>query len=275
MASDVKVRVLTGFIGGLALLGLILLGGSIGIFLFSTLLSLGMVFEFSSMIFSLPDRIEKQYLMLLIVWLVAIFNVLFPQTEFHLLVFSFLGLFTYFLFSAKRYLSGDPAFELHFRELMFSVFGLVYVGFIPIYFRKIYDLGNGVKWTVLFLLIVWAGDSIAYFAGRKFGKTKLYPLISPNKTIEGALGGLAGGVIVSVLFRLAFLRGSSWFEVVILAILVGMTAQVGDLCESFLKRAFAKKDSGSLLPGHGGLLDRFDGVVFGLPVMYACIRILS
>ena len=128
---------------------------------------------------------------------------------------------------------------------------------------------------MLFLFIVWAGDTGAYFAGKKFGKRKLYFAISPNKTIEGGIGGLAVSMFITLIFKLFFLQGMSWFLVFFVPLIVGITAQVGDLCESFLKRAFDKKDSGTILPGHGGFLDRFDGVVFSLPVMYACIRVLG
>jgi phosphatidate cytidylyltransferase len=158
---------------------------------------------------------------------------------------------------------------------MYSVFGIVYLVFVPLFLIRIYESLNGTEWVVLFFLIVWAGDSGAYFAGKKFGKRKLYPEVSPKKTIEGSIGGLLAGSVVAILFKLLFFHGMSWLSVVCLPIFVGVFAQIGDLCESLFKRAFDKKDSGSILPGHGGFLDRFDSVVFSLPVMYACIRIFS
>ena len=93
--------------------------------------------------------------------------------------------------------------------------------------------------------------------------------------MEGAAGGLAAALVVVFIYKLAFFRAMPWGAAFFIPLLVGAVSQVGDLCESFMKRAFDKKDSGSLLPGHGGFLDRFDGIVFSLPVMYASIRIFG
>jgi phosphatidate cytidylyltransferase len=158
---------------------------------------------------------------------------------------------------------------------MYSLFGLFYLGFLPTFFLKIHGSASGVHWTMVFLLINWASDTGAYFAGKKYGKTKLYPLISPKKTREGALGGLACAWVVIFIYKVLLFGAMGWGAVIIVPLLVGVASQVGDLCESFLKRAFDKKDSGSILPGHGGFLDRFDGVVFSLPIMYACTRVFS
>ena len=273
MTIELKKRILTGAFGAALLLGIIAYGGTLGILFLATLISFGMIFEFAEMTLSMSDRTEKRYLLLLLTWLVAILNFLIPHAEFSLLVFSFLSLFTYFLISAKNHGGIDQA--THFKELMFAFFGLIYLGFIPTYFSRIYEVPSGSRWLMLFLFIVWAGDTGAYFAGKKFGKRKLYFAISPNKTIEGGIGGLAVSMFITLIFKLFFLQGMSWFLVFFVPLIVGITAQVGDLCESFLKRAFDKKDSGTILPGHGGFLDRFDGVVFSLPVMYACIRVLG
>lgn len=272
-SSELSSRIRTGAVGGAFLVALIFFGGLFGIYLVTAVLALGMVHEFCEMTFNMQDRQEKRYLLLLLGWLVIALDLFAPRSEFALLIFCFLGLFAYFLFSAERH--ADERLGAHFRELMFAVFGLVYLVFIPLFLPRIREGASGLHWTVLFFLIVWAGDSGAYFAGMKYGKRKLYPKISPKKTVEGALGGLAAGLAVCVLYRLIFFKEMSFGAVVILPLLVGAVAQVGDLCESFLKRAFDRKDSGSVLPGHGGFLDRFDGVVFALPVMYAGIRIFG
>jgi phosphatidate cytidylyltransferase len=273
MSPELKKRVLTGVIGAAALVLLIVFGGRLGIFFLTTGLSLGMLYEFTDITFSMPDKIEKRYVLLSMTWFLALVNLLASQTEFQLLTLSFLSLFVYFLVTAQRY--EESQLLVHFKELMYSLFALFYLVFIPIYLQRIYDLSNGVEWTLVFLLIVWSGDSAAYFAGKKYGKKKLYPKISPKKTWEGAFGGLSAGLLVTLLFKLLFFRSMSWGAALVLPLIVGSVAQVGDFCESFFKRAFDVKDSGSILPGHGGFLDRFDGVVFSLPVMYACIRILG
>jgi len=196
-----------------------------------------------------------------------------PRSEYELLMIVFLGLFGYFLVTAERH-AGD-AFALHFKELLFSIFGLLYLGFLPLYLPLIRDSSGGIHWVMIFLLINWSGDIGAYFVGKKYGRNKLYPVISPKKTWEGSGGGLLSSVVVTILYKLIFFPQLSLVSAILVPLLVGPVAQIGDLCESFLKRAFHRKDSGTLLPGHGGMLDRFDGVVFSLPVMYACVRVFG
>lgn len=126
---------------------------------------------------------------------------------------------------------------------------------------------QGHVWLLVALMIVWAADSGAYFAGRKFGKTKLSPRISPNKTVEGLVGGVIAGMIVAL--AAAPLAGASMKElpyVAIVAIWTILFSVVGDLYESLLKRHVGAKDSSHLIPGHGGVLDRIDSVLAALPV---------
>lgn len=272
-ASELQKRVVIAIPGAALLVALIVFGGWVGICIITTVISIGMIYEFALMAFSLGDQIEKRYLLLCIAWLVGGSNAVFSGCEFELISFSFLGLSSYYLFSADKH-QGDH-FTTHFKELMYSFFGVSYLVFMPLFLTRLREGSNGVKWTILFLLIVWAGDVAAYFVGKKFGKTKLYAEISPKKTYEGATGGLAAGVIVAAGFKVLFFHSMTWVGVVFTPLIVGVFAQVGDLCESFLKRAYGKKDSGSILPGHGGFLDRFDGVVFSVPIMYVCIRIFS
>lgn len=126
---------------------------------------------------------------------------------------------------------------------------------------------NGHRWLLAALMIVWAADSGAYFAGRRFGKHKLAPRVSPNKTIEGLIGGLVAGVAVGVVFSLFAGATAAQLPVVALVALVAVLfSVVGDLFESLLKRHAGVKDSGHLIPGHGGVLDRIDGVLAALPV---------
>lgn len=273
MSTELHKRVVTGVVGGLALLLLIIFGGWLGVFFFTTILSLAMVFEFSEMALELQDRIEKRYALLCIAWFVGVVNLLLPQLEFELLVLSFVGLFGYFVLTAWRH--EDSAFLIHLKELTFSLFALMYLVFLPLFLPRIYETAHGLHWVLVFLFINWAGDTGAYFVGKKHGKKKLYPRISPKKTVEGALGGLASSFGIALVYKVLFFRSMPWLAVLFVPIIVGVVAQFGDLVESFVKRAFGRKDSGSLLPGHGGVWDRFDGVVFSLPVMYVCVRLFG
>ena len=126
---------------------------------------------------------------------------------------------------------------------------------------------NGHRWLLIAVAIVWAADSGAYFAGRHFGKRKLSPKISPNKTVEGLVGGLVCGLVVALAFApVAGARLSQLHLVALAAFAAVLFSVVGDLFESLLKRHVGAKDSGDLIPGHGGILDRIDGVVAALPV---------
>jgi len=266
-------RILTGVIGGFALLALLVFGRWVGVFVFTLGLSMGMIYEFSEITLTLPDRAEKRNVLLLMTWFIELINLIARRSEYSLLIVSFLVLFAYYLLTARRH--SQAQFPAHMRELMYSLFGLVYLCFIPLYFPLMYESAHGVEWIVLFLFLVFAGDTGAYFAGMRFGKHKLYPTISPKKTVEGAIGGIVSGVVITLFSKLVFFKSLHWSGILFFPIFVGSTAQIGDLCESFLKRSFERKDSGSILPGHGGFLDRFDGVVFSLPVMYACIQLFG
>jgi phosphatidate cytidylyltransferase len=129
------------------------------------------------------------------------------------------------------------------------------------------------------LLLTWASDIGAYFVGRAFGKRKLMPSVSPGKTVAGAVGGLLATMLVGWLYarfvltpstQLAFVRGG----ILVFAILVSIAAQIGDLAESLLKREAGVKDSSHIIPGHGGILDRFDSLLFVLPVAYVLFNTL-
>ena len=122
-------------------------------------------------------------------------------------------------------------------------------------------------------IMVFAGDTGAYFAGRAFGRHKLYELISPKKTVEGAVGGLAASVLGGWITQRLLLPHLGVGEALLLGAACGASGQVGDLAESLFKRATGTKDSGTLLPGHGGILDRIDGVLFAAPVLLAWLRL--
>lgn len=147
---------------------------------------------------------------------------------------------------------------------MIFLWGAVYVGWGLSFLLSLRDLSLGAIFVTF--LAVWAHDTLAYFVGRSLGKHKLAPRLSPNKTVEGAVGGVVGSAIVVIASQswLGLLPG----QAVLLGLLAGLSALLGDLTESALKRGFKVKDSGRLLPGHGGVLDRFDGVILAAPLMY-------
>lgn len=145
--------------------------------------------------------------------------------------------------------------------------GVLYIGLAGIALIELrHDNAAGMANVLFVFLVVWASDIGAYAAGRAFGGPKLAPAISPNKTWSGAAGGLAAAVVIGLGVALAFDRGASVPAVVLVAAVIGVASQAGDLLESAIKRHFRVKDTSSLIPGHGGLLDRLDGVLAAAPV---------
>ncbi|GAA0435093.1 phosphatidate cytidylyltransferase [Agaribacter marinus] len=123
--------------------------------------------------------------------------------------------------------------------------------------------------TILYVfLIIWATDTGAYFFGRAFGKRKLWPKISPNKTVEGALGGVFLAIVVGVIFQAIHPIEDSFLAISSVSLLASIFGQIGDLVESAFKRHYEVKDSGNVLPGHGGILDRFDSLLFVMPILH-------
>ena len=131
---------------------------------------------------------------------------------------------------------------------------------------------GGWRWVILCIVIAMSGDVGGYFGGRWFGRHKLMPSVSPGKTIEGSTAAVISNVLGGLGSKLVFFPTLGWVEAFGLGLAVGCLAQVGDLCESMLKRAFGAKDSGWIIPGHGGVLDRIDSLVFPAPLVYYYAR---
>ncbi len=134
---------------------------------------------------------------------------------------------------------------------------------------------NGMGWVVCALVITWLNDTCAYFAGRFLGKHKLYPAVSPNKTWEGFFGGMVGSVGGLFLTKFIYFPGLRPIDCIIVGILGGILGPLGDLCESMLKRAYQVKDSGKIIPGHGGLLDRIDALIFNAPAVLLYVGLIK
>jgi phosphatidate cytidylyltransferase len=127
-------------------------------------------------------------------------------------------------------------------------------------------------WLMYGLLLNWAGDIGAYYVGRGLGKHKLAPVVSPKKTWEGAAASVVTSVVLAGAYLTHFVPGVSWPSAIALTVAANAAGQVGDLAESAMKRGAGVKDSGNILPGHGGLLDRVDSTLFALPVVYAYLK---
>jgi len=128
-----------------------------------------------------------------------------------------------------------------------------------------------VGWKLIFflLLVVWLGDAGAYYVGKSLGKRKLSPRISPKKTVEGLIGGIATSIIAAVVIHLTFFKEFPLLHAITAGVILSVAGVIGDLAESMWKRSAAVKDSGTLIPGHGGFLDRFDSILFTAPILYS------
>ena len=159
-------------------------------------------------------------------------------------------------------------FPLRVEKAGRHLLGLLYIGLLLAHFVLMRKMDTG-RILILFTLVaVYFGDIMAFYIGRAYGKKKLAPRISPGKTVEGGLGAVAGSVAGAVLSKLLFFPQFPLVHALILGAAVGGIGQLGDLWESLLKRSAQVKDSGDLIPGHGGLLDRIDSVLFAAPLVY-------
>lgn len=190
-----------------------------------------------------------------------------------LLVFGSPGLFA--LLAVSVFLTLSTLFLFRFRtidqvhhHLSWILFGLLYLPVLLGHLVPLRLLDQGQRWIFLTLIVVMACDSFAYFVGRKIGKRKLYRAVSPNKSVEGAVGGLVGAVLAVLIVKMTFLPIIGLLDGLVIGLVLGVAGQIGDLFESLLKRACRVKDSGTMIPGHGGLLDRLDSLLFAFPLVF-------
>lgn len=176
------------------------------------------------------------------------------------------------LFFSLLFLFRLPDITVVHHRLGWIVLGLVYLPILLGHLIPLRLLTDGRQWIFLTLIVIMSCDTFAYFIGSKFGKRKLYPAVSPNKSIEGGIGGLVGSVFAVLMVKCTFLPILGVFDAILVGLLLGVVGQVGDLFESLLKRACRVKDSGSMIPGHGGILDRLDSLLFAFPVVYYVAR---
>jgi len=155
-----------------------------------------------------------------------------------------------------------------FDHVGFILLATFYVGVGFYYLLVTRDGSNALSNILYAFFIIWATDTGAYFVGRAIGKRKLWPTISPNKTVEGAIGGIVTACAVAIVFHLINPFPNSMLTIIGVTILASIFGQVGDLVESAFKRNYGVKDSGKILPGHGGILDRFDSLLFVLPLLH-------
>lgn len=177
----------------------------------------------------------------------------------HVLIFSVMALAALRLFGVR-----NPSSSL--RDISPSLFSLLYIPCLLSF--QLLLRHRGPQWIIFLFGCVWIADSFALYVGKGMGRRKLYAEVSPQKTVEGAIGSILGGAFSGWLLNLIFLHDPDAWKAALIGVIIGAAAILGDLVESMFKRDAGVKDSSSIIPGHGGILDKIDGVLFAGPILY-------
>lgn len=257
------IRAISAFIAVLTVYGLYYFFHKDG---FKILVTIGAIigsFELMTILFKESESKSNKFVFYALLISVYALSSFFPS--YSAIIFAFFSI-VYLLFSILILHKFEDLNELNLFQAK-SVLGFFYMGLLPSFMIQLLDIPNGIVWFTALLSIVFAGDIGAYLTGMLFGKRKIMPLISPKKTIEGSIGGIIFSMIAGVILGLNFLTHINLASLLLLSFSTSVVAQFGDFFESVLKRIAEVKDSGSIMPGHGGILDRVDGVLFGAPII--------
>ena len=259
-------RVLTGVIAAPIVVGIVLYGSEWLFFALITAVVLAGIYEF----FSMTDRVGIEGYPIVAATLSLLLLLCFKLEGRYLLEWGVLSLLALFFTWGIK----DKNIKVALDQISYTLLGVLYVAGLSGYFILIHGLEDGRNWIVFLFLIIWLGDIAAYYGGRIFGRRPLAPDISPGKTIEGAIFGLAGSLVGAIIAKLTLFQGISLLHCLPAALICGIIGQFGDLAESILKRYAGVKDSSGLIPGHGGVLDRIDSLLFAGPVFYLYYRLV-
>lgn len=270
MSQEHKKRWIAAVIGLVLLFGTYFLFGHWGLVGISVLLSSAAYYEF--LVFSGASKNLKLLSTLVGVILSAWLCLDFPGAMLAVYAASLLVLLRV-LWQAHS----SPAEQLpaNFLHAQARIFALVYLIVFPSFVPRLHALAHGPVWLLFLLCIIWLGDTAAYYGGKTMGKRKLSPNVSPGKTIEGSLTALAACAVLALVFSHYSLTHLAPWKLVTVAVLSSIIAQAGDLLESLMKRAYQVKDSGHLIPGHGGVFDRFDSLILAAPFFYLLVRLVA
>lgn len=265
-------RVISALLAAAAIIWIDFYGGPKALNLMCTIALVLGVREFARMAFkpwSSPLSLSMVFWVVGLSSYVAMF--IRPEQALH----SFVGSLILFLCLSLWTTRGKISNENLLAALSTGVFGLVYCVLFPYYATRLALLEQGEQWFLFLLLVVFWGDTFAYFGGRWFGRHKFMPMISPNKTWQGSIAGMIGSAIAGYVHLAIVFPGVDILKVVFFCLACGFAAQCGDLLMSLVKRVAQVKDSGTIMPGHGGVLDRLDGIYIACPLVYAFTQWLA
>ena len=255
-------RWLTGLILAAVIFVIIIFGSALALAAVIALFAVGGVWEYNNIVFG-EKGFRSEKIEGMIFAAVIPLAMLYGDGRFAIAVVAscILIAFIVFLGSAKEE-------KIDVTAVAKVIFGLMYIPFLISHFVLLRKLDNGVLWVIFVLVLAFAGDITALYVGKYFGKHKLIPAVSPGKTIEGTIGLFAGSTVACVIYGYFVFPQVSLIALAVLAFVGSIVGQLGDLSESAIKRNYGLKDASSLLPGHGGLLDRMDCLMFISPFVY-------
>lgn len=263
MNSTLRSRIISAVVGIFLILSFLILKGWF-VILPSSILALIGVYEFHRAFKNIDSH--PMFMAGLVLTIVAISAyILGPSHYASLAMISllfFFSLLTYFVFSKHTII-----------DIFVTVVSVFYVTVPFILIMALSDRSDKLLWSVF--TIAFATDSSAYFVGKRFGKHKLIEVVSPNKTTEGAIGGVLGSLLSMVIFKLIIMPEMTWILALSLGLIGSVASQIGDLTASKIKRYCNIKDFGTVIPGHGGVLDRFDSILFTTPAVFFMAWVLT
>lgn len=262
-----KERIIGGFFVGLITIIALLSGGIVTTCILTAISIIG-IWEYLR-IHSLEKSIFAyiEYIFTVIVYLLIYFDC--DKLLLSVTIFLLMILLAIYVFSFPKYKDEDVA------KVIFS---FIYITVMMSFVLMIRKMEFGLYLAFYLLIASWGNDIFAYFTGRTLGKHKMSPKVSPNKSVEGFIGGVAGAFVIGFVYAIAFPKMLPFTSAVwggVVAAVAAMTSVIGDLCASAIKRNHDIKDYSHLIPGHGGIVDRFDSVIYIAPIIYWLVNIIS
>lgn len=269
MQQNLQHRIISAIIAVLILGGTVYLFNKPGLIFLSLIISVRGIFEMSRLLFlhKYPKLTKTLFTFTASIALMGFQDTDFRRYSYEILIAVFILAIIYGILIHKKFDSIEQLFSFFAKFIL----GVIYSATLPALIISILKATDGYIWFFCLLAVVFSGDIGAYIFGTLFGKTKIAPLLSPKKSLQGSFGGILFSALAMIVFK-SYLPNISIYWLISLGVFGSVLGQIGDFFESLLKRIAGVKDSGSIMPGHGGVLDRLDGVYFASPLFYIFIN---
>lgn len=263
--KNLSYRAISAIIALVIVVGAIYFGERTGAYFLCLFVVVRGAFEMARMFFpsTYPSAVKRLFVFLISAVFIFITQENLQYLSSFAIIFGFVVLASFGLLFHQTFKDLDQVLSFVAK----SSLGLIYVCLLPATVAWTIQTNNGIEWFLCLLAVVFAGDIGAYIFGKTMGKNTVAPALSPKKTVQGAVGGLLFSLVIAMAFKY-FIPTVPLYVLAICGLLGGTLAQIGDFFESLIKRVSGVKDSGSIMPGHGGVLDRLDGVLFAAPMFY-------